>query len=127
VYLHNCYHFRWASSLFLFANSFYFTWLAYGLIYYLICYCHGDFEDGHLPSDQAKSNWMPCILEIDSFAAAFLFSLETQHTIGYGSRQITTECAAAMVVMSTQSIIGCLIQAFMVGLVFAKLCTPNNR
>ena len=32
-----------------------------------------------------------------------------------------------MVIMSTQSVIGCLIQAFMVGLVFAKLSTPNKR
>ncbi len=65
--------------------------------------------------------------QVDGFAASFLFSLETQHTIGYGSRQTTTECVEAMVVMSTQSILGCLIQAFMVGLVFAKLSTPNKR
>ncbi len=113
--------FSWATSLFLFANSFYFTWLVYALAYYIICWLHGDFDEG-LPDD-----WMPCILEVDGFAAAFLFSLETQHTIGYGSRQTTTECVEAMVVMSTQSVIGCLIQAFMVGLVFAKLSTPNKR
>lgn len=70
---------------------------------------------------------MPCILEIDGFSAAFLYSLETQHTIGYGSRQTTTKCVDAMIVQSTQSVIGCLIQAFMVGLVFAKLSTPNKR
>ncbi len=80
-----------------------------------------------MPSKQSDSGWVPCIWEIDGFAAAFLFSLETQHTIGYGSRQTTTECTEAMIVMSTQSIIGCLIQAFMVGLVFAKLSTPNKR
>ncbi len=67
------------------------------------------------------------VFQVDGFAASFLFSLETQHTIGYGSRQTTTECVEAMVVMSTQSILGCLIQAFMVGLVFAKLSTPNKR
>lgn len=32
-----------------------------------------------------------------------------------------------MIVMSLQSVIGCLIQAFMVGLVFAKLSIPKNR
>jgi len=45
----------------------------------------------------------------------------------YGSRQTTTNCVSTMIVMSTQSILGCLIQAFMVGLVFAKLSTPNRR
>ena len=29
--------------------------------------------------------------------------------------------------MSTQSVIGCLFQAFMVGLVFAKLAKPQTR
>ena len=41
--------------------------------------------------------------------------------------QTTNECTAAMVVMSLQSISGCLIQAFMVGLVFAKLTRPKAR
>ena len=115
------------TSLGLFALSFYLTWVLYAVVYYLICYFHGDFEPNHLPDKQSESGWVPCIWEVDGFAAAFLFSLETQHTIGYGSRQTTTECIDAMVVMSTQSVIGCLIQAFMVGLVFAKLSTPNKR
>jgi potassium inwardly-rectifying channel subfamily J len=50
-----------------------------------------------------------------------------QHTIGYGSRQTTNECVSAMVTMSFQSIVGCFIQAFMVGLVFAKLSRPKQR
>ena len=52
---------------------------------------------------------------------------ETQHTIGYGSRQTTNKCTEAIIVMSTQSVIGCLFQAFMVGLVFAKLARPKHR
>jgi len=37
------------------------------------------------------------------------------------------ECTSAMIAMSLQSILGCLIQAFMVGLVFAKLSRPQSR
>ena len=55
------------------------------------------------------------------------FLKETQHTIGYGSRQTTNECTEAIIVMSLQSVIGCLFQAFMVGLVFAKLARPQTR
>ncbi len=109
--------------MFLFAASFYITWVSYAVVYYLICYLHGDF----LTENSSNPDYVPCVLELDGFAAAFLFSLETQHTIGYGSRQTTTECVEAMIVMSTQSVLGCLIQAFMVGLVFAKLSTPNRR
>ena len=67
-------------TLFIFAMSFYLTWLAYALLYYLICWHHGDFDD------HGDEDWTPCVLELEDFASAFLFSLETQHTIGYGSR-----------------------------------------
>ena len=49
-----------------------------------------------------EEDWIPCIAEIDGFAASFLFSLETQHTIGYGTRQTTTECSVAMCIVSLQ-------------------------
>lgn len=107
--------------------SFYTTWLTFASLYYVICWHHGDLEEDHLPHNQEASGWKPCVLEIENFASAFMFSLETQHTIGYGSRQVTNLCPAAMVVTSIQSISGCLIQAFMVGLVFAKLSKPSRR
>ena len=56
-------------------------------------------------ASDSSEKWIPCILETDGFAACFLFSLETQHTIGYGTRQTTTECPDAMFVMSVQVII----------------------
>ena len=68
------------------------------VIYYIICYSHGDFSPEHL----GQADWLPCISEIDGFAATFLFSLETQHTIGYGTRQTTTNCPHAIVLMSLQ-------------------------
>ena len=111
----------WIETLLLFATSFYLTWLIFALIYYIICYQHGDL------ADNLEEGWKPCVLEIEDFASCFLFSLETQHTIGYGTRQTTNECVSAMIAMSLQSVIGCLIQAFMVGLVFAKLSIPKNR
>ena len=68
------------------------------VIYYIICYSHGDFSPEHL----GKADWLPCIAETDGFASIFLFSLETQHTIGYGTRQTTTECPTAMIIVSLQ-------------------------
>ena len=46
---------------------------------------------------------------------------------GYGYRQTTTNCSEAMIVVSLQAVLGCIIQAFMVGLVFSKLSRPRNR
>jgi hypothetical protein len=39
----------WSESLFMFMGSFYLTWLLFALVYYVICYVHGDLEEAHLP------------------------------------------------------------------------------
>merc|ERR1719422_1598996 len=111
----------WSYCVVMFTTSFYGSWLMFGVLYYLISLSHGD-----LAPDKAEGH-TPCILEVSDFTSCFLFSLETQHTIGYGTRQTTTECPHAIIVMSLQSVLGCLIQAFMVGLVFSKLSRPRNR
>lgn len=54
--------------------------------------------------------WVPCVVNINSFWSSFLFSVETQSTIGYGGRAPTEECPEAIVVMCLQSIVGMVIQ-----------------
>ena len=90
----------WNYCVLLFTASFFGSWMFFAILYYIIAYIHGDLDMGHLPSD--GGDWMPCILEIDGFSAAFLFSLETQHTIGYGGRQTTTKCSDAIIIVSLQ-------------------------
>lgn len=68
-----------------------------------------------------------CLDNVHSFADALLFSIETQHTIGYGSRHPRGDCKIVLLVLMVQSIFGCLIQCFVVGFVFAKLSRPQNR
>lgn len=46
---------------------------------------------------------------------------------GYGSKHTTEECPEAIFIMCLQSIVGVMIQAFMVGVVFAKLSRPKKR
>nr|XP_008201491.1 PREDICTED: ATP-sensitive inward rectifier potassium channel 12 isoform X1 [Tribolium castaneum] len=118
---------QWRWTLIIFALAFFVSWLAFALIWWLIMFTHGDLEDEHLPMNQAESNWTPCVLNIHSFTSCYLFSIETQHTIGYGVRTTTEECPEAIFIMSMQSIIGMMIQAFMVGIVFAKMTRPKLR
>merc|ERR1719228_3107023 len=113
----------WSYCVVMFTTSFYGSWIIFGAIYYMILHLHGDINFSE-PRNETK---IPCIDHVSDFASCFLFSLETQHTIGYGTRQTTTQCPDAMIVMSLQSVLGCLIQAFMVGLVFSKLSRPRNR
>ena len=89
----------WTYIVLMFTTSFYGSWIVFGGIYYSIAYFHDDFTEEHLGPN---SSWIPCISAVDGFASSFLFSLETQHTIGYGTRQTTTECPDAMILMSVQ-------------------------
>ena len=43
---------------------------------------HGDFD----PANVANESFVPCADNIKGFTSCFLFSVETQHTIGYGGR-----------------------------------------
>lgn len=112
---------QWRWNLLIFSMGFIITWLVFAVIWWLINYSHGDFL--HMND----TNWEPCVHNIKSFTSAFLFSLETQHTIGYGSRYVNEECPEAVFVLCLQSITGVMIQCFIVGMVFAKFSRPKKR
>ncbi|XP_028168815.1 G protein-activated inward rectifier potassium channel 3-like isoform X2 [Ostrinia furnacalis] len=118
---------QWRWTLLVFTLSFILSWLGFALIWWLISFTHGDLEPDHLPPMQETSNWKPCVFNIFDFTSCFLFSIETQHTIGYGARTTTEECPEAIFIMCLQSIVGVMIQAFMVGIVFAKMTRPKHR
>ncbi|XP_055691305.1 G protein-activated inward rectifier potassium channel 3-like [Lutzomyia longipalpis] len=118
---------QWRLVLLIFALSFLLSWLFFAIMFWLISLTHGDLEEIHLPPMQEANGWRPCIINIYSFTSCFLYSLESQHTIGYGVRAITEECPEAVFVSCMQAICGVLVQAFMAGIVFAKLTRPKSR
>ncbi|XP_014205715.1 uncharacterized protein LOC106637442 isoform X2 [Copidosoma floridanum] len=114
---------QWRWTLLCFALSFVLSWLVFAGMWYLIAFTHGDFDPRHI--NDVK--WRPCVNDLHTFTSCFLFSIETQHTIGYGGRSTTEECPEAIFVMCAQSISGVMIQALMVGIVFAKMSRPKQR
>lgn len=112
---------KWRYNLLLFALAFILSWLMFAVIWWLISFSHGDLENS------SNKNWKPCVKEMYSFTSALLFSIETQHTIGYGARHTTEECPEAITVMMIQSCFGVICQAMMTGIVFAKLSRPKKR
>lgn len=105
---------QWRWTLMVFSMSFLVSWTSFALIWWLISYTHGDLEalDG-LPiidNNNSTEPMKPCITNINGFMSCFLFSVETQHTIGYGNRYINEECPAAIFMMCLQSIAGVFIQ-----------------
>uniref|UniRef100_A0A3B5MDX9 Potassium inwardly rectifying channel subfamily J member 4 n=1 Tax=Xiphophorus couchianus TaxID=32473 RepID=A0A3B5MDX9_9TELE len=118
-----CVDIRWRYLLLIFTATFLLSWLLFGFIFWGVALAHGDFELD-LP---AKDKKRPCILHIQGFIGAFLFSIETQTTIGYGFRCVTEECPIAVVTVVVQSIVGCIIDSFMIGTIMAKMVRPKKR
>lgn len=112
---------KWRYNLLIFVLAFTLSWLSFALIWWLICFAHGDFEHSK------NGDHEPCVEAVTDFTTALLFSIETQHTIGYGSRYTTPNCPEAILIMMFQSCFGVIIQALMTGLVFAKLSRPKKR
>lgn len=112
-----CVDIRWRWMFVIFCLAFLLSWLFFGCIFWLVAIFHGDLENGS----------PKCVSNVSTFTAAFLFSIETQTTIGYGYRYVTDECPIAVFMVVFQSIVGCIIDAFIIGAVMAKMAKPKKR
>uniref|UniRef100_A0A8C2Z1C2 Uncharacterized protein n=1 Tax=Cyclopterus lumpus TaxID=8103 RepID=A0A8C2Z1C2_CYCLU len=117
-----CVDIRWRYMFLLFGLVFVVSWLTFGLAFWVIGLLHGDMD--HPVGDDSI---VPCVTQVNTFVAAFLFSVETQTTIGYGARCVTEECPGAVFMVVFQSIMGCIIDAFMIGAIMAKMARPKKR
>ncbi|EGB11729.1 hypothetical protein AURANDRAFT_12951, partial [Aureococcus anophagefferens] len=69
-----------------------------------------------------------CDVGIENFNAAFLFSVETMMTIGYGTRdQFFADCGASSFLIFAQSLIGILLDCVSLGLVYTSLSSGVGR
>ncbi|XP_061144997.1 ATP-sensitive inward rectifier potassium channel 10-like [Syngnathus typhle] len=113
---------QWRYKFFLFCATFAGTWFLFGLLWYLVAAVHGD-----LPDSGWASNHTPCVTEVRTLTGAFLFSLESQTTIGYGSRVITEECPGAIVLLIFQLVVTMVMEIFITGTFLAKVARPKKR
>ena len=106
---------KWRWIFLIFSLSFMLTWFIFAIIYYVIAKYHGDIDAS------SNDDHNGCLVNVGSFTAAFLFSIESQHTIGYGFRSPSSECSAAVFTVFIQFIFGLAVQCITAGLVVAKL------
>ncbi|XP_019728763.1 G protein-activated inward rectifier potassium channel 3-like [Hippocampus comes] len=111
--------YRW--FLLVFTMCYILTWLVFGVIYFLGAWLRDDIAHVH------NREWQACYANVDSFLSALLLSLESQRTIGYGSRMVTANCPEGVVLLMVQSILGSIIDALMVGCMFVKISRPQQR
>jgi potassium inwardly-rectifying channel subfamily J len=67
----------WSKTLTGFAASFLVSWFLFAVVWYLVVLAHGDLNPDR------PDNHTLCVDNIKDFTSCFLFSLETQHTIGW--------------------------------------------
>lgn len=111
---------RWRYNLLVFLSGFIFSWMFFASIWYFVAFAHGDLGE-------VDVNHQRCVIGVNSFTTAFLFSFESQHTIGFGNRYPHEDCIEGIVAMCLQSIFGVMVECFVVGFVFAKLSRPKKR
>ncbi|XP_042287079.1 ATP-sensitive inward rectifier potassium channel 1b [Thunnus thynnus] len=113
---------RWRFVLLLFVASFTGSWFIFSLLWYWIAKSNGD-----LTGQNRTDEHVQCIDNVNGLTTAFLYSLETQTTIGYGGRALTGHCAGTVALIIIQSLIGTFINCFMCGVILAKISLPKRR
>ncbi|XP_037543775.1 ATP-sensitive inward rectifier potassium channel 15 [Nematolebias whitei] len=125
LYLHDIWttvvDMKWRYKLTLFASTFIMTWFIFGVVFYLIGLGNGDYDVG------LNATHTPCVMNVETLTGAFLFSLESQTTIGYGFRCISEECPLAIFTLVAQLVITGLAEIFVTGAFLAKLARPKKR
>ncbi|XP_061734723.1 ATP-sensitive inward rectifier potassium channel 1-like [Nerophis ophidion] len=113
---------RWRFVLFFFIASFTLSWFIFGLLWYWIARSNGDLTWQSPPTDHKA-----CVDNVVGMTTAFLYSLETQTTIGYGGRALTPLCPGAVALLIIQSLLGAIINCFMCGIILSKISSPKKR
>ena len=104
----------WYAIILLFFACYILSWLLFGCLWTVLAYSYPD------------SN-MTCVMNVEDFKSAFLFSIETQTTIGFGFRYPSSACGVGTLLLVFQSVVGLLLDSFLLGLIFTKLTRPRNR
>ena len=104
---------RWKWMFTFFVVCYLLTWTVFATLWWVIY--------------ELRETANECIIGVKNWSAAFLFSLETQQTIGYGTRAITNNCPEGTFLLMIQTIVGMAVDSILLGLVFAKLARPTKR
>ncbi|XP_030649278.1 G protein-activated inward rectifier potassium channel 1 [Chanos chanos] len=112
---------KWRWNLLIFILTYTIAWLVMASMWWIIAYIRGDLNHGHDPS------YTPCVANVYNFPSAFLFFIETEATIGYGYRYITEKCPEGIILFLFQSLLGSIVDAFLIGCMFIKMSQPKKR
>jgi potassium inwardly-rectifying channel subfamily J, other len=113
---------RWVISVFIL--SYFGSWLLFAALFYVISLSHGDLEFDEETGQRLGEGSEECIRGARDFTGFFLLSVESQVSTGYGEKYPTEECPEAIFLLIVQLVIGVVIDAAMVGIVYVKIIRP---
>ncbi|CAK9304104.1 unnamed protein product [Gordionus sp. m RMFG-2023] len=96
------------------------SWTIFAILWWFLSYANGDFSYLNDPAQR-------CLMDIRDFYSIFLFSIETQHTIGYGFRYLNDKCRVGVILLMLQCIAGVIVECLTTGILFIKFCYPRKR
>ncbi|XP_061563687.1 G protein-activated inward rectifier potassium channel 1-like [Cololabis saira] len=113
---------KWRWNLLIFILTYTVAWLVMASMWWVIAYIRGDLSHGG-----HAASYTPCVANVYNFPSAFLFFIETEATIGYGYRYITEKCPEGIILFLFQSLLGSIVDAFLIGCMFIKMSQPKKR
>ncbi|KAK3604042.1 hypothetical protein CHS0354_006721 [Potamilus streckersoni] len=114
---------KWRYALAFFFTTFLMCFLFFAVIWWLICYNHGDFEAHNIDNP----DWNACISGVKNFDSCLLFAIETQGTIGYGAAYPNTDCDGGLLLLFLQMTLELLLENLLLGFIFVKFAQPQQR
>ncbi|CAH0697277.1 unnamed protein product [Spodoptera exigua] len=109
---------KWRFILLMMVAAHFIFWLVFAAIWYAVSTSYQeDIGDG-------KEH---CVTGTKSFAGLLMMSVETQMTIGYGTRFPNEECPEAIIIMVLEIVAGTALSGGLSSLLFTKLIRPNRH
>ena len=105
---------RWIVIIICFTFLYVASWIMFTCLWMAVIYAHDHFNN-------------TCVTDIHDFSGAFVFSVVTQTTIGYGSQSVESGCILGIVILMIQSLFGLGLDSVLLGLIFSKMTRPRNR
>ena len=101
------------------------SWIGFAGFWYLLMKVNGDFSFESL--NETNGSEIRCVVGVKSLSGVLLYSIESQQTIGYGTRSLNENCRMGIFLLIIQSCFGLIIQSLWVGLIYTKLSRPKKR
>ncbi|XP_075152863.1 inwardly rectifying potassium channel 3 [Haematobia irritans] len=118
---------EWKYMLTMFVGSYFLSWTFFALLCYMVAFSHGDLMFDEVTGERLGEGKDPCIIGVYDFTSMFIYSMETQTTIGFGEKYPSEECPETMFLFIMQIVCSIAIEGAMVSIIYAKTARPAKQ